>query len=212
MMDVTPSGSGHSAEPEPISVVSARGASVPNAGQMQFLLTMVEADITRASETDSFMVRAGLLRDILKFAIEQAQGIEARRATTVKQGVVHESPVGNADAPITSQLRPVKPQTVKLAQSALSDPIFAKADDKHWRAVDSAIYRMQNSEIARCYLQLVASISKIEEELRVATYHAHQLGTYIAQPSATAEQLASARYHAGKIGQALNTMNTRRGL
>lgn len=44
----------------------------PSIGQMQLLREMVDADIRRTSETESFMVRAGLLRDILDFAISRA--------------------------------------------------------------------------------------------------------------------------------------------
>lgn len=48
---------------------------------------------------------------------------------------------------------------VKLAQNALRDPVFKSATDIHGRAIESAIYRMHNSEIARCYLRLVAAQS-----------------------------------------------------
>jgi hypothetical protein len=41
--------------------------------KMRFLLTMVETDIAREGESASFMVRAGLLRDILLFAIAKAE-------------------------------------------------------------------------------------------------------------------------------------------
>jgi hypothetical protein len=44
----------------------------PGIGQMTMLLSMVEHEIARTSETESFMVRSGLLRDILKFAIAKA--------------------------------------------------------------------------------------------------------------------------------------------
>ena len=46
----------------------------PDEGSMRFLLQMVEADIERDSDTASFLVRAGLLRDILKYALSSIGG------------------------------------------------------------------------------------------------------------------------------------------
>jgi hypothetical protein len=46
---------------------------------------------------------------------------------------------------------------IAQAKSAIrSYRIFAEADDIHGRAVGSALYRVANSELARCYLRLVA--------------------------------------------------------
>lgn len=48
---------------------------------------------------------------------------------------------------------------IEAARSAIRNPIFA-SNDIHGRAVESAIYRMNNSEIARCYLRLVAAMEE----------------------------------------------------
>lgn len=61
-------------------------------------------------------------------------------------------------------MKPLLPITVEHARKALKDRIFAEADDNHGRAVESAIYRMHNSEIARCYLRLVASVMPLCED------------------------------------------------
>lgn len=54
--------------------------------------------------------------------------------------------------------RALKPSEVSIqhAKKALREPVYVRADDNMDRAVASALYRQQNSEIARCFLRLVA--------------------------------------------------------
>ena len=56
-------------------------------GQITLLQSMVEHDILREGEMSSFMVRAGLLREILEIA---AKAIEAQLAETAKTDSVED--------------------------------------------------------------------------------------------------------------------------
>lgn len=47
--------------------------------------------------------------------------------------------------------------SVRFAREALRNIIYRTADDNIDRAVSSALYRQQNSEIARCFLRMVAA-------------------------------------------------------
>lgn len=66
--------SGSRADASSQQAVSTEGFDPGRAlGSMKVLLAMVEHDIKRSGDTESFMVRAGLLRDILTIAIAAAE-------------------------------------------------------------------------------------------------------------------------------------------
>lgn len=52
--------------------------------------------------------------------------------------------------------------SVRQASYAMRNRVFHTADDNIDRAVASAIYRQQNSEIARCFLRLIAAHGKAD--------------------------------------------------
>ena len=80
--------SGHSAEPAPISVVAAQGASVPNAALE--LHDLARRCIQEAGNWSGTPMQRGLL-DIARQAREKASAIEARSAKTAGLGPEGES-------------------------------------------------------------------------------------------------------------------------
>lgn len=67
--------------------------------------------------------------------------------------------VVNGAGQAVSALRASVPSawSVQHARAAIREPVYRTAEDNIDRAVGSAIYRQQNSEIARCFLRMVAA-------------------------------------------------------
>lgn len=77
MTGVPPSGSGHSAEPEPISVVSAETASVPNAVKPQAELDLAELQKLLGEATRGpWYISRGLMADSLDITAYEREGSE----------------------------------------------------------------------------------------------------------------------------------------
>jgi hypothetical protein len=106
------------------------------------------------------------------------------------------SPVGQSDDLLINGWK--TPKRIWLMDLGCGDVTWCDQPDPDGEQVDSVEYVRAD--------QVTRSSQAERVEVSELAYHAEQLSTYIAQPSATEKQLASARYHNDKIRAALNSI------